>query len=924
MARSKVLCWKFLQTSGLSVCILWSSLFLCITSPVTADVNITFAFMVAQQVNNTPLEQDTSGVIPAVKLALEAINSDPYILPGHYLTYGDELNSECARTPSLDRFFTEITDTPPNKVFLLGCGCSIATVPVGQISHFWEIIHMSYASQAPDLIIRDSYPNFYRTVPSAVEYQDVVMGIMNLYDWTRLVIISQLEIEFNLVTEHLQTALADASKDVSVFTFHSFENVGQQPIFTHDLEYRIYFLNMYSKHARRVICAAYQRDEDTYYPRYVFLTLGWYPSKWWMEESAGNDTLVSCTNSQLEEVLDRSLVINIYPIADNEDGPTDVGKTYNEFLLEYRTELNQTSFVESFAAPFAYDGLWAFVLAVNKTNLTYPLSEFDNEVKSETITAEIMGTLDGLSFTGLTGEVSFNPSTGTRQQSQPRVMQYRFEFSSDPILIGRIIRDNGSDPILMFINNETNDTVWPIIVPFDGSPLTESRTIVLPVFIIMYILATAVVILAVVCAVLNFVFRQRKYIRLTSPNLNYLIVLGCALLTISVYCYTYPALNENVLYGMCIVRAYTQAVGYSLCFGTICAKMWRVYFIFHNPSPNRRTIKDWQLILLVLAACVFDIVYVSLALAFDDYGPVNVPYVESPSDVNEYGIVVEFETLVCNSSASQIWIGFLFFLKFLLQAAAVIFAIRTRKVKIKALNDAKEISVIIYITSVVLTIMVIGVITLDNFRNADAAVFSLGLIVVSTIVLLLLFIPKWYNLYKDPHGENVFERSHSGPSFASGLGHTEHDLNVMKIRIEELEGRLGKYESVTPFNPRRRALSSLNDLSSSLRPGGGRSLTYSPSPLDVTASLPIGLGARIVSPSPGPNSPIIKVTPDSGAGTMNSTTSENDSPGKVGFTDGPPQRNGLSTMKIEEEEVEEDMSSQGRLTFSTEIATSNV
>ena len=58
---------------------------------------------------------------------------------------------------------------------------------------------------------------------------------------------------------------------------------------------------------------------------------------------------------------------------------------------------------------------------------------------------------------------------------------------------------------------------------------------------------------------------------------------------------------------------------------------------------------------------------------------------------------------------------------------------------------------------------------------------------------------------------------------------------------------------------------------------------------------------------------------------MNSTTSEDDSPSKVGLTDGPPQRNGLSTMKIEEEEeVEEDMSSQGRLTFSTEIATSNV
>ena len=35
-----------------------------------------------------------------------------------------------------------------------------------------------------------------------------------------------------------------------------------------------------------------------------------------------------------------------------------------------------------------------------------------------------------------------------------------------------------------------------------------------------------------------------------------------------------------------------------------------------------------------VAACVFDIVYVSLALGLDDYGPVKVPYVESPSGVN--------------------------------------------------------------------------------------------------------------------------------------------------------------------------------------------------------------------------------------------------------------------------------------------------
>ena len=49
---------------------------------------------------------------------------------------------QCKRTSSLDTFFDEI-NVPPKKVFVLGCGCSTATEPVAEISHFWEVIHVS-------------------------------------------------------------------------------------------------------------------------------------------------------------------------------------------------------------------------------------------------------------------------------------------------------------------------------------------------------------------------------------------------------------------------------------------------------------------------------------------------------------------------------------------------------------------------------------------------------------------------------------------------------------------------------------------------------------------------------------------------------------------------------------------------------------
>ena len=79
---------------------------------------------------------------------------------------------------------------------------------------------------------------------------------------------------------------------------------------------------------------------------------------------------------------------------------------------------------------------------------------------------------------------------------------------------------------------------------------------------------------------------------------------------------------------------------------------------------------------------------------------------------------------------------------FLVQSAAVFFAIKTRRVKIKVLNDAKWISIIIYVTSFVLAVTLIVAFALSSFLNADAAVFSTGLILVSFLVLCILFIPK--------------------------------------------------------------------------------------------------------------------------------------------------------------------------------------
>ena len=96
----------------------------------------------------------------------------------------------------------------------------------------------------------------------------------------------------------------------------------------------------------------------------------------------------------------------------------------------------------------------------------------------------------------------------------------------------------------------------------------------------------------------------------------------------------------------------------------------------------------------------------------------------------------------CEGRNSLIWIIIAYGYVLLTQIVSIFLAFRTRKVKVKVLNDSKFIALIIYITSVIVTIMIIGAVTLDDFINIDAAVFSGLFLAFTTVVLTLVFVPK--------------------------------------------------------------------------------------------------------------------------------------------------------------------------------------
>ena len=102
----------------------------------------------------------------------------------------------------------------------------------------------------------------------------------------------------------------------------------------------------------------------------------------------------------------------------------------------------------------------------------------------------------------------------------------------------------------------------------------------------------------------------RRIVRLTSPKLNYFIILGCYLIFISVFLGPIPTIDPRVFEAQCHVSstficiiiysyihlALTQlqnwlvVVGYTLAFSTILSKMVRVFHIFNNPTAKKQVI----------------------------------------------------------------------------------------------------------------------------------------------------------------------------------------------------------------------------------------------------------------------------------------------------------------------------------------------
>ncbi|XP_065899524.1 gamma-aminobutyric acid type B receptor subunit 2-like [Dysidea avara] len=701
-------------------------------------------------------ETDLSGFLPALDLALKTIDNDTSLRYRFNVTVNDSM---CEAASSLRSFIDQIFSQ--NLIMLIGSDCSVATEPVAEISSNWNLVQISQASSSPRLSNNETFPLFLRTVSSDAEIVAGIVAAMKEFGWSRVALITQSENIFTFLSTDLKSRLdAEGLQLIGEFPFNTDENVTTVMRQVRRSPARIIFVNMYEENAIIVMCEALRYG--MIHPTYSWMFFNWYSDDWWKNASCTkNDT-------NIKNLLSTSLIFDHYPRIDEDDkNEVNVGGiTWNEFESYHEpafAELGRNASSQLEDSAYMFDAVWAAALALNNTNDSLVNFTYNDEA-SANISRYIYQETIKLKFFGLTGNVFFHEN-GDRP-GRVRVLQYK-QRDNDSMLvkvpIGRV--ENGSLKLY-----EGARPIFPGGVAEDEEYLHVFEAL----FAIYTVLSIFGIIFAVICLVFNLWFRKQKLVKLGSPYVNAMIVAGAVVFYITVILF---GVDENVassstVDNLCQTRIWMVAIGFSLLYGTMFAKTWRIYFIFNHAKPNTKLeMKDIYLFAIVGALVLIDIVILIPPTAVSSAILRREQEEIEGEDADDLPGIIG----VCRSDNSLPWIAVLFGYKGLVLLAGLFLAFETRKVKIRSLNESRFMAMSVYgavIASITLT--PIGFF-LKDYPNAQYGIVGIMMFSITTLILGLVFVSKMYKVYRDPEGHRYLDKG----------GMTEPDNNASRQYSEE-------------------------------------------------------------------------------------------------------------------------------------------
>ncbi|CAO1348857.1 unnamed protein product [Diamesa tonsa] len=635
----------------------------------------------------------------------------------------------------------------PQKLMLLA-GCSTVCTTVAEAAKMWNLVVLCYGASSPALSDRSRFPTLFRTHPSATVHNPTRIKLMQKFGWSKIAILQQAEEVFISTVEDLENRCKEAG--IEIVTRQSFlsdptdavRNLRRQ-------DARIIVGLFYVVAARRVLCEMYK--QQLYGRSYVWFFIGWYEDNWY-EVNLQNEN-ISCTKDEMKKAAEGHLTTEALMWNQNNQktisgmSSEDFRQRLNTDLIKNGYDIGHNRYPEGYQeAPLAYDAVWSVALAFNKTMERLKLksrSLKDFTYTDKEIADEIYAAMNSTQFLGVSGVVAFS-SQGDR------IALTQIEQMVD-----------GQYHKLGYYDTQADNLTWFNKEQWIGGKVPQDRTIVrrvlrtvsLPLFICMSTISCCGILVATALIVFNIWNRHRRVIQQSHPVCNTIMLFGVITCLVSVVLLGIDGqfVSPSVYPQICQARAWILSTGFTLAFGAMFSKVWRVHrFTTKTKTDPKKKVEPWKLYTMVSGLLVVDLI---ILLTWQLQDPLERRLetfpLEDPISISD-DIKIRPELEHCESINNSVWLGVIYGFKGLILVFGLFLAYETRSIKVKQINDSRYVGMSIYNIAVLCLITAPVAMVIASQQDASFAFVALAVIFCCFLSMLLIFVPKVIEVMRHP------------------------------------------------------------------------------------------------------------------------------------------------------------------------------
>ncbi|UJR37456.1 hypothetical protein I4U23_030159 [Adineta vaga] len=681
---------------------------------------------------------------PSVHFALKQVNSQLLSQINREFYFNEtEGMIKCDVGTGIKTFFDMLNQSSSLTVVFTDT-CQNVLSYISETATYFHLPIISFTDNDLSLLAKDRYPYFYHIIPSDHSHNLVRKELLQYFNWTR----------FGLIYQHgsKYTLVANDFSNLTVMDKRQFEvNLTRGLAYRHGVEWhddnaryiqsllkdfkerdvRIIIGNFNQTIAIHMFCHAAR--EHVYGSRFQWIILG-YPSlsAWWYEST-------DCSQQELIRALNGTLQTRVPRLSmDNNDNQSD-------FVLDYLK--NFLDIEKDYFGGYAYDTIWSL-------GYLYSSQSLDNQSNTDIFRQHF----EDIDFIGATGRVRYANGGRIGEILVEQFVACRMtpdgtctvpcyeEENNCGLTVVKVFLAKNSDskddpPILYKLN--------PIMWHGNGPP--RDRTNQTIEFQHVYF-----------------------FIRMSSPLLNNLILCGCMLAYASIILmginsslFTRQSYSKIIMNIICPIRVWILCISFTLAFGSMFSKTWRVHSIFTNINITKKGIHDSRLLGLVGILLLIDLIFL---ISWQIFDPIHQQLIYNPPirSKNNPDIDIIPYREECKSRNMSLWFVILIIYKGLLMFYGLFLSWKTRHVTIPALNDSRYIGLSVYIVFICCTLGSLVIFIPSEQIQFSYFLRSFFIVTCTTATVCLVFVPKIIEVYRDPHSRKrqprvtsrFYERNH--------------------------------------------------------------------------------------------------------------------------------------------------------------------